>query len=114
SMGLLRASGASDPSALLRPLLTAALDNVLNYGDAALTGPVARGDVDTVQAHVDALADAPAPTLDSYLELAQATVTGSVADSRLDDDRARRIRRVLREADWDTLAAIHADVASSR
>ena len=34
------------------PLLTAALDNALDYGDAALTGPIVRGDVETVRLHV--------------------------------------------------------------
>ena len=37
AMGLLRESGATDPAATLRPLLTAALDNALNMGDDALT-----------------------------------------------------------------------------
>ena len=34
------------------PLLGAALDNALRAGDAALTGPVARGDAGTVAAHL--------------------------------------------------------------
>ena len=56
-----RAAGADDPAATLRPLLTAALDNALAYGDAALTGPIVRGDVDTVRAHLaDIAANAPA------------------------------------------------------
>ncbi|MFE2433030.1 DUF2520 domain-containing protein [Streptomyces sp. NPDC059373] len=33
---------------MLGPLLGAALDNALRSGDAALTGPVARGDAGTV------------------------------------------------------------------
>ena len=52
AMELLRASGAEDPASTLRPLLTAALDNALSFGDAALTGPIVRGDVETVRAHV--------------------------------------------------------------
>ena len=53
AMGLLRESGADDPAATLRPLLTAALDNALTMGDAALTGPIVRGDVETVRAHLE-------------------------------------------------------------
>ena len=45
AMELLAASGAEDPAATLRPLLSAALDNALAQGDAALTGPIVRGDV---------------------------------------------------------------------
>ncbi|QIS08376.1 MULTISPECIES: Rossmann-like and DUF2520 domain-containing protein [Nocardia] len=40
---------------LLAPLASAALDNALRRGQAALTGPVARGDVEAVAAHLDAL-----------------------------------------------------------
>ena len=52
AMELLRAAGVDDPGRMLGPLLGAALDNALRSGDAALTGPVARGDVGTVAAHV--------------------------------------------------------------
>ncbi|WP_406282616.1 DUF2520 domain-containing protein [Nocardia sp. NBC_00881] len=41
---------------LLAPLASAALDNALRRGQAALTGPVARGDADAVAAHLAALA----------------------------------------------------------
>uniref|UniRef100_UPI00082AF4F2 Rossmann-like and DUF2520 domain-containing protein n=1 Tax=Nocardia uniformis TaxID=53432 RepID=UPI00082AF4F2 len=41
---------------MLAPLASAALDNALRRGQSALTGPVARGDVDAVAAHLNALA----------------------------------------------------------
>ncbi|MEV0034308.1 DUF2520 domain-containing protein [Nocardia sp. NPDC050793] len=41
---------------LLAPLASAALDNALRRGQAALTGPVARGDAEAVAAHLDAMA----------------------------------------------------------
>lgn len=112
SMDLLGAAGAEDPAAVLRPLLTAALDNVLDYGDAALTGPVVRGDVTTVRAHIDAFAEARVPdaTIDTYLELARATAGRAQADGRLDSGTAGSIRQVLAEADWDTLADIAAGI----
>lgn len=110
SMDLLRTAGADDPAAVLRPLLTAALDNVLAYGDAALTGPVVRGDVTTIRAHVDALAaaDVDDATVDAYLELARATARRAEVDDRLDHVTAGTIRQVLDEADWDTMAHIAA------
>ncbi|MBB4134458.1 Rossmann-like and DUF2520 domain-containing protein [Gordonia humi] len=40
---------------LLAPLVTASLENVLAQGRSALTGPVARGDVDAVARHLDEL-----------------------------------------------------------
>src|SRR3954468_23560628 len=45
AMELLSAAGADSPAAILRPLLAAALDNALAESDAALTGPIVRGDV---------------------------------------------------------------------
>jgi predicted short-subunit dehydrogenase-like oxidoreductase (DUF2520 family) len=112
SMDLLRTAGAEDPAAVLRPLLTAALDNVLAYGDAALTGPVVRGDVTTIRAHVDALASAHVDdaTVDAYLELARATAGRAEADRRLAPAAAGTIRQVLDEADWDAMAEIAAGI----
>ena len=54
----LRAAGVGDPATVLRPLLSAALANALDRGDAALTGPVSRGDAGTVDRHLRALPDA--------------------------------------------------------
>ncbi|MGA8994946.1 MAG: Rossmann-like and DUF2520 domain-containing protein [Nocardioidaceae bacterium] len=95
AMDLLRATGADDPASTLRPLLTAALDNALCYGDAALTGPVVRGDVETVRAHlVDIAATAPG-TVDAYVAMARATAERAVLDGRLLPIRAAALTRVL-------------------
>ena len=112
SMDLLRRAGATDPSSVLRPLLTAALDNALAYGDAALTGPVVRGDVTTIRAHIDAFANAQVPdaTVDAYLEMARATTSHAVADGRLSVCEANGVRRVLDEAEWDAMAEIAAGI----
>ena len=98
AMDLLRASGADDPAGTLRPLLTAALDNALTYGDAALTGPIVRGDVETVRAHLaDVAATAPA-TLESYVVMARATANRAVLDGRLLPIRAAKLVGVLNDA----------------
>ncbi|HET6699947.1 MAG TPA: DUF2520 domain-containing protein, partial [Nocardioidaceae bacterium] len=83
AMDLLRESGADDPAATLRPLLTAALDNALAYGDAALTGPTVRGDANTVRAHLADLAQSAPNTLESYVAMARATAHRAVLDGRL-------------------------------
>src|SRR4051794_21081175 len=98
SMELLRASGASDPAGTLRPLLSAALDNALAYGDAALTGPIVRGDVETVRAHLADVASTEPTTLDSYVAMARATVGRAVADGRLLPIRAAKLERILDDA----------------
>ncbi|TGN62742.1 DUF2520 domain-containing protein [Nocardioides eburneiflavus] len=99
AMEILSAAGAEDPAATLRPLLTAALDNSLAHGDAALTGPIVRGDVETVRAHVaDLVADAP-QTLPSYVAMAHATLDRAVTDGRLLPIRASAMLRVLAAAE---------------
>ena len=98
AMDLLRDSGADDPAATLRPLLTAALENALEYGSAALTGPIVRGDVETVRAHRrDIAANRPA-TLESYVAMARATANQAVVDGRLLPIRAAKLVGVLNDA----------------
>lgn len=98
AMELLRASGAADPAATLRPLLTAALDNVLSFGDAALTGPIVRGDVETVRAHVRDIALNAPTTLPSYVVMARATANRAVLDGRLLPIRAAKLVGILNDA----------------
>jgi predicted short-subunit dehydrogenase-like oxidoreductase (DUF2520 family) len=95
AMELLGAAGSDDPAAILRPLLQAALDNALAEGDSALTGPIVRGDVNTVRAHVAELARTAPDTLPSYVALARATLDRVVTDGRVLPIRASAIRRVL-------------------
>jgi predicted short-subunit dehydrogenase-like oxidoreductase (DUF2520 family) len=98
AMELLSASGAADPAAILRPLLQAALDNALAEGDSALTGPIVRGDVNTVRAHLAEIARTAPDTLPSYVALGRATLDRVVTDGRVLPIRATAIRRVLDEA----------------
>ncbi len=95
AMELLAAAGADDPAATLRPLLTAALDNALDQGDAALTGPIVRGDVNTVRAHLEGILVEAPTTLPSYLALARATLSRAVTDGRLTPIRALKMTEVL-------------------
>lgn len=94
AMDVLRQIGAGDPAAVLRPLLGAALDNTLAYGDAALTGPVARGDASTVQAHLNALDE---PIAQTYRALARATIERASGSGRISPMRAEALRETLTE-----------------
>ncbi len=98
AMEMLAAAGSTDPAATLRPLLGAALDNALAQGDAALTGPIVRGDVGTVEAHLADLAANAPQTLASYVALARATAARAVTDGRLLPIRARKLTAVLDRA----------------
>lgn len=51
----LRQAGVEDPGTYLRHLCEAALDRALREGASGLTGPIRRGDVGTLQAHLAAL-----------------------------------------------------------
>ena len=95
AMELLSASGADRPADTLRPLLQAALDNVLEQGDSALTGPIARGDVETVRDHLAEVARNAPDTLPSYVALGRATLDRVVTDGRLLPIRAAKLRQVL-------------------
>jgi predicted short-subunit dehydrogenase-like oxidoreductase (DUF2520 family) len=95
SLSLLSGAGVDEPSRLVAPLLSAALDNVLRLGDAALTGPVSRGDVATVVSHVRTLErDAP-EMLPSYRAMARRTAERARASGRLTAARADAVLEVL-------------------
>ncbi|BCJ53653.1 hypothetical protein Asp14428_51280 [Actinoplanes sp. NBRC 14428] len=92
---LLRTAGVERPGAVLSPLLHAALDNALALGDAALTGPVSRGDAGTVRKHLDRLTPESAP---AYLALARRTADRAIAAGRLRPQDAAPLLDVLASA----------------
>ena len=92
---LLGQAGADNPERMLGPLLGAALDNALRFGDAGLTGPVARGDGGTVAAHLAAIAAADPGALPAYLALARLTADRALAAGRLSAGDAERLLDVL-------------------
>jgi len=98
AIDLLRSADAEDPALVLRPLLSAALDNALAFGDAALTGPIVRGDVESVAAHLRSLAAQSPATVQSYVVLARATASRAVAAGRLEPRRAAAMVEVLNDA----------------
>jgi predicted short-subunit dehydrogenase-like oxidoreductase (DUF2520 family) len=104
AMDLLAEAGADDPAATLRPLMGAALDNALAYGDAALTGPIVRGDLQTVRAHLRDIAATAPDTLPSYVAMARATVDRAVLDGRLLPIRAARLGELLDAATAEAAA----------
>jgi predicted short-subunit dehydrogenase-like oxidoreductase (DUF2520 family) len=89
---LLRAAGVARPERVLAPLLRAALDNALRIGDAALTGPVSRGDAGTVAQHLDRM---PADSVPAYLALARRTADRAIASGRLRPPDAAQLLDVL-------------------
>ncbi len=95
---LLEAAGVTNPARLLGPLLSASLDNALRLGDAGLTGPVARGDAETVAAHVAALgaAESASPAaVAAYIAMARLTADRALATGLLKPADAERLLDVL-------------------
>lgn len=72
---VLGAAGIDEPEHVLTPLIKAAVSRVLEEGMSGLTGPVSRGDMATVDAHLDALDSVPelAAVGRAYRAMAQAT-----------------------------------------
>ena len=95
TLDLLAGAGIADPAALIRPLLTTALDNVLRMGDEALTGPVARGDSRTVAAHLAVLSQASPEARAAYVAMARLTADRALAAGLLDPESAEALLDVL-------------------
>jgi len=91
----LRDAGVADPAKVLGPLLQAALDNALRLGDAALTGPVSRGDAGTVARHLDRLVGTAPESVPGYLALARRTADRAIAAGRLRPADAESLLEVL-------------------
>ena len=80
----------------LAALLAGTSANLAALGvPAALTGPIARGDVDTVRRHLDAIArDAPV-LRPSYVEMARRTLVVARAKGSITEDAADELERLL-------------------
>ncbi|ARF63371.1 MULTISPECIES: Rossmann-like and DUF2520 domain-containing protein [Streptomyces] len=95
SMELLAKAGVSAPDRMLGPLLGAALDNALRSGDAALTGPVARGDAGTVAAHIGELRTHAPQAVAGYVAMARTTADRALAHGLLKAELAEDLLGVL-------------------
>ncbi|MDX1620626.1 MAG: DUF2520 domain-containing protein [Nitriliruptorales bacterium] len=95
---LLRGARIEDPTPFLEPLIRASAGNALSRGAAALTGPVVRGDVGTVSAHLEQLAD-DAPHLAAAYRHLTAVILGQVRPT-LDPAVVDRFDELLEDPRW--------------
>jgi predicted short-subunit dehydrogenase-like oxidoreductase (DUF2520 family) len=95
AMDVLTAAGVAEPGRMLGPLLGAALDNALRSGDAALTGPVARGDAGTVAAPRAPLRAHAPQTVAPYVAMARATADRALANGMLKAEFAEALLGAL-------------------
>lgn len=95
SAQLLAKAGVADTKQFLSPLLTAALDNALRSGDSVQTGPVVRGDVETVAAHLNELKNEDELVAQAYVALARLTASRAFDSGRLSADQLSNLLAVL-------------------
>jgi predicted short-subunit dehydrogenase-like oxidoreductase (DUF2520 family) len=93
----LERAGIGSAERLVAPLLSAALDNSLRHGDRALTGPVARGDVETVRTHLRELGAADPDLAETYRVLAARTARRASAAGLLPEYAAHEVLTTLEE-----------------
>jgi predicted short-subunit dehydrogenase-like oxidoreductase (DUF2520 family) len=84
----------------LLPLLRGTLNNIENVGlPDCLTGPVARGDLGTIERHLRALAARDTSLLTTYKELGLQTVPIALAKGRVNEQKAQEMRILFRHTD---------------
>ncbi|MBB4929257.1 putative short-subunit dehydrogenase-like oxidoreductase (DUF2520 family) [Lipingzhangella halophila] len=95
SATLLDKAGVDSPARLLGPLLGAALDNALRLGIDGLSGPVLRGDAETVAGHIAKLRAHSPESVPSYVALARLTAGRALDAGMLKPHDAERLLDVL-------------------
>jgi predicted short-subunit dehydrogenase-like oxidoreductase (DUF2520 family) len=80
----------------LMPLLQGTLSNIERVGlPDCLTGPIARGDMGTIEKHLRALEEKAPSLLSSYRELGLQTISIAVAKGKIDTERAEALKTLL-------------------
>ena len=95
TLDLLSHAGVDDPARLVWPLLHASLDNALDAGDRALTGPVSRGDAGTVAMHVAEIGAVSRAAQSAYIAMARLTADRALAAGRLSPEQAASLLGAL-------------------
>jgi predicted short-subunit dehydrogenase-like oxidoreductase (DUF2520 family) len=81
----------------LLPLLRGTLHNIETIGiPNCLTGPIARGDIGTINKHLDALEKTAPHLLPTYRELGRQTVPIALAKGKIDQSQAKELESVFR------------------
>jgi len=85
---------------LLTPIQRATSDNLIRLGpEAALTGPIARGDVGTVNKHLLALKEKAPDFCGLYRSLGEQTIALATASERLSKEQISKLQKILTDED---------------
>jgi len=80
----------------LSPLLQGTVNNLINVGlPNALTGPIARGDVGTIEKHIEAFKQKMPELLAMYCELGLQTIPIGLAKGTLSKEKAKELKKIL-------------------
>jgi len=80
----------------LLPLLRGTLNNLENIGlPNCLTGPIARGDLGTINRHLEALEQSAPALLPTYRDLGLQTIPIALGKGKIDGKRAEEMRQLL-------------------
>jgi len=84
----------------LVPLLRGTLHNIETIGiPNCLTGPIARGDIGTINKHLDALKRTAPDLVSTYRELGRQTIPIALAKGKIDQSQARKLQTILGQPD---------------
>jgi predicted short-subunit dehydrogenase-like oxidoreductase (DUF2520 family) len=82
----------------LLPLLKGTLNNLENLSvPNALTGPIARGDIGTVQIHLNTLKETAPAILPAYCQLGLQTIPVAVAKGKINEHQAKELEDILKQ-----------------
>jgi predicted short-subunit dehydrogenase-like oxidoreductase (DUF2520 family) len=94
---LLTSIGIDNPHAILGPLARGTVDNAVAGGGGAqtLTGPLVRGEAETLRRHLDAIAETAPSARTAYELAARIVLEAAVNAGRIDHFAARSVLDVL-------------------
>ncbi|MFW6082275.1 MAG: DUF2520 domain-containing protein, partial [Desulfosalsimonas sp.] len=102
ALQLIMASGvpASRAFSVLKPLVNGTLSNIEKSGiPGALTGPIARGDTETVRDHISEISQKAPTRLDLYKQLGKHTIEVAEARGDLPEEAAEELKKLLAGTD---------------
>ncbi|MBI4318243.1 MAG: DUF2520 domain-containing protein [Chloroflexi bacterium] len=95
---LWRVFGVDTPDATraMLPLLRGTVNNIANVGlPNCLTGPIARGDIGTIEKHLAALESRAPEVLAAYRELGLQAIPVALGKGKIDEGKAKQLEQLL-------------------
>jgi predicted short-subunit dehydrogenase-like oxidoreductase (DUF2520 family) len=93
---MLAAIGIADPQRVLGPLAAGTVANAGERGGAeSLTGPVVRGEKESIGRHLKALTDASPHLVDDYALIARVIVDSATRANRINQEEATKLLELL-------------------